>query len=262
MSSTRPSGSVVIITGGGAGIGRATALRFAREGWRVLITDLSPVDGEKTLADLRSTGADARLVVGNVAQEAHSREAAKTALEAWGRIDAFVANAGARVRGSILEATEADWQLILDVNLKGVAYGCRAVLPTMVAQQSGAIVIVANKSWWQARASMMLYDATKAAVVSLTRSLAVAHGKDGVRVNAVCPGHTMTEFHERNAAKQGQTPEQLRAGLAGLGLLGRPAEPEQIAGPIFFLCGQDASHITGQPLMVEGGITVGAPGRG
>lgn len=252
---------VVLITGGGAGIGRATARRFAREGWHVLITDLAKAPAEATLGELRSAGADARLVLGNAADEAHAQEAAHLALETWGRIDAFVANAGARARGSILDATAADWELILDVNLKGVAYGCRAVLPAMIAQRAGAIVIVSSKSWWQARASMMLYDASKAAVVSLARSLAVAHGKDGIRVNAVCPGHTMTDFHERNAAQQGRTPAELRASLAGMNLLGRPAEPEQIAGPIYFLCSDDASHITGQPLMVEGGVTVGIPGR-
>ena len=248
---------VVLITGGGAGIGRATALRFAREGWRVVITDLSEGDGRRTLAELERTGAEARLVVGNVADEAHSQEAARVAIGSWGRIDAFVANAGARVRGSILEATEADWSLILDVNLKAVAYGCKAVLPAMVQQKRGAIVVVSSVGWWMARPTMPLYDATKAAVISLMRSLAVTHGRDGVRVNAVCPGHTMTDFHERAAAAKGETPEQLRARLQGNNPLGRPAEPEQIAGPIFFLCNDDASHITGQPLMIDGGASAG-----
>lgn len=257
MASAKSERKVALVTGGGAGIGRAAARRFAREGWCVLISDLSREDGERTLAELRADGADARFVSGNVADEAHSHAAARTALEAWGRIDAFVANAGARVRGSILEATEADWELILDVNLKSVAYGCKAVLPAMVKQQCGSIVVVSSVNWWVGRATMPLYDATKAAVISFTRSIAVAHGKDGIRANAVCPGHTMTDFHERNAAARGQTPEQLRASLKGLGLLGRPGEPEQMAGPIYFLCSDDASHITGEPLMVDGGLSVG-----
>jgi meso-butanediol dehydrogenase/(S,S)-butanediol dehydrogenase/diacetyl reductase len=247
----------VIITGGGAGIGRATARRFAREGWRVLITDLSKADGMRTVDELKAAGGAARFVFGNVADEAHSQEAARVAVETWGRIDAFVANAGARVRGSILEATEAEWELILNVNLKGVAYGCKAVLPTMLKQRAGAIVVVSSVGWWLARPTMMLYDATKAAVVSLMRSLAVTHGRDGVRVNAVCPGHTITDFHERAAATKGETPDQLRARLQGTNPLGRPAEPEHIAGPIYFLCSDDAAHITGQPLMIDGGSSAG-----
>jgi len=249
---------VAIVTGGGAGIGKACALRLAEEGVRVVIGDLSAEDGQKTRDLIRDEGGQAIFQPGNVAQEADCQAWARAALEHWGRIDILVANAGARVRGSLLEATEADWQTIIDVNLKGVAYSCKAVLPAMIEQQAGAIVIISSANALVGRANMPLYDATKAAVLSLTRSLAVAHGQDGIRANAICPGYTMTDFHERAAQARGVSPEELRARNTGYALLGKPAEPGQIAAAVYFLASDDASNITGQSLMVDGGLSVTA----
>lgn len=244
--------AVALVTGGGAGIGKACARRFVKEGYRVMIGDMSVDDGEQTCQALREEGGDVHFLEGNVAEEAEVSAWAEKALDLWGRIDALVANAGARVRGSILDATEEDWDLIVNVNLKGVAYCCKAVLPTMIGQRCGAIVITSSANAKVGRAGMPLYDATKAAVVSLAQSLAVAHGSDGVRVNAVCPGYTMTDYHERNAAKRGVSAEELRDRNEGYGLLGRPAEPDQLASAVYFLASQDASNITGQALMVDG----------
>ena len=250
MPTERP---VAIITGGGAGIGKACAIRFAKEGYRVVISDVSQENGE---ACLREMGGDNIYIGGNVANWVDCRAFAQVALNEWGRIDALVANAGARVSGSILDATEDDWEKIIGVNLKGVAYSCKAVLPTMVQQKSGAIVIISSANAIVGRADMPLYDATKAAVLSLTRSLAVAHGKDGVRVNAICPGFTVTDFHIRRAAERGISEQELRARAEGYALLGRPAEPHQIASAVYFMASEDASNITGQYLMVDGGLSV------
>lgn len=250
--------AVALVTGGGAGIGKACARRFVKEGYRVMIGDVSAEDGEETRNVLTSEGGEVLFVQGNVAQESDVIAWAQKALDAWGRIDVLVANAGARVRGSILDATEEDWDLIVNVNLKGVAYCCKAVLPTMIEQHSGAIVITSSANAKVGRAGMPLYDATKAGVVSLAQSLAVAHGPDGVRVNAVCPGYTMTDYHERNAATRGVSPSELRERNEGYGLLGRPAEPAQLASAVYFLASADASNITGQALMVDGGLSVTA----
>lgn len=247
---------VVIITGGGAGIGKACSIRFANEGAKVVIADISKEDGLKTCQLIKDSGGQAVFCQGDVARESDCQAFAQMALDTYGRIDILVANAGARVSGSILEATEEDWEKILGVNLKGVAYSSKAVLPTMIEQRSGAIVIISSANALVGRRGMPLYDATKAAVLSLTRSLAIAHGKDGIRVNSICPGYTMTDYHERAAQKRGISPQELRKRNAGYGLLGRPAEPHQIASAVFFMASEDASNITGQYLMVDGGISV------
>ena len=252
---------VAIITGGGAGIGKACSIRFAQEGARVVIGDMSEADGQATCEMIQVNGGQAAYCPGDVSQESDCHAFAKMALDKWGRIDVLVANAGARVGGSILDATEEDWDKILGVNLKGVAYSCKAVLPTMIQQQSGAIVITSSANAEVGRSGMPLYDATKAAVLSLTRSLAVAHGKDGIRVNAICPGYTMTDYHERAAAKRGVSPEGLRERNAGYGLLGKPGEPHQIASAVYFMASEDASNVTGQYLMVDGGISVSSGAR-
>lgn len=243
---------VALVTGGAAGIGRACVRRFAADGWAVGILDNDPQAGRLALRELNDAGADALLSVGEVASEEDVRGFAALATERWGRIDALVANAGARVFGSLLEATEADWELILGVNLKGVAYSCKHVLPAML-DGGGAIVIISSANALVGRASMPLYDATKAAVLSLTRSLAVEYGPRGVRVNAVCPGFTVTDYHTRRG---GTTAEELFERSAGYGLLGAPAAPSEIASAVCFLCGPDSAKITGQTLLVDSGLSV------
>ena len=247
---------VAIVTGGGAGIGKACSIRLAQEGARVVIGDISGADGQATCEVIQTDGGQATYCPGNVYNESDCHAFAEMALDKWGRIDILVANAGARVGGSILDATEEDWDTILGVNLKGVAYSCKAVLPTMIEQHSGSIVIISSANAEVGRSGMPLYDATKAAVLSLARSLAVTHSKDGIRVNAICPGYTMTDYHERAAAKRGISPEELRERSSGYGLLGKPGEPHQIAAAACFMVSEDASNITGQYLMVDGGISV------
>lgn len=252
---------VAIITGG-AGIGKATASRFVKENIRVLIADLSAEDAARVSSELRAKGGDVLFQQGSVANEADCQAWAKAALDAWGRIDILVANAGARVLGGLLEATEEDWRLMLDVNLKGAAYCCKAVLPTMMKQHSGAIVMVSSAYAVVGRPEMPLYDAAKAGLLSLTRSLAVAYGKEGIRVNAVCPGLTITDFHEKLAAARGETPQELRARSKGYALIGRPAEPYELAAAIYFLASDEASNITGQSIFVDGGLSVTSAAAG
>ncbi len=250
---------VAIVTGGGAGIGRACALRFVQEGWHVVISDISRTDGEYALTMLTEAGGDVIFCPGDVSQEADCHSFARAALERWGRIDALVANAGVQISGSLLDASEQDWDKILGVNLRGVGYSCRAVLPAMIQQHSGAIVMISSLNAAVGVAHMPIYDASKAGVLGLMRSLAVAHGKDGIRVNAIGPGATLSDFHIRRAAERGMTADDLRAKTQGYGLLGRAAEPEEIASVVYFMASKDASNVTGQFLLVDGGasLTVG-----
>ena len=193
---------------------------------------------------------------GNVANESDCQAWAQVALDTWGYIDILVANAGARVSGSILDVTEDDWDTIINVNLKRVVYSCKAILPGMIKRKSGSIVIISSANASVGRGGMPLYDATKAGVSSLARSLAVAHGKEGIRVNAICPGATTTDYHERIAQKRGVSPEKLRESRQGYALLGQAGEPYQIAAAVNFLASDEASNITGQALMVDGGLSV------
>ena len=249
---------VVVITGAGAGIGRACAVRFAREGARVVVVDRTDADGRETVELLKSKGAEAIFVHADVAAEDQCRRFAESAYDTFGRIDVLVANAGVRVFGTLLESTEEDWDKILGVNLKGVGFSCKAVLPTMIEQKSGAIVLIGSTTALTGRTNMPLYDAAKFGVLSLTRSLAATYGKDGIRVNAVCPSFTLTDFHFRKATAQGVSPEELRDRNKGYGLLGRLGEPEEIAAVVSFMAGKDASFVTGQYLIVDGGYSIGA----
>ena len=255
MNTDRP---VAIITGGGSGIGRASAVRFGQEGARVVVVDRADGDGRMTVDLLESRGQEALFVHADVSVEKECHHFARAAVDAFGRIDVLVASAGVRVFGTILDMTGDDWDRILGVNLKGVSFSCKAVLPQMVRQKSGALVLIGSTTALTGRTNMPLYDATKFGVLSLTRSLAATYGKDGIRVNAVCPSLTLTEFHFKKAAAEGLSPEQLRERHRGYGLLGRPGEPEEIASAIYFMASQDASFITGQYLIVDGGFSIGS----
>src|SRR5262245_62298773 len=185
---------VCVVTGGGAGIGRACVDEFARQGWRVLAAD---VDEQAALAAAASArerhGVDALGVRCNVADASDCIAAARGTLARWGRIDALVGNAGLQTPGRLLDATDEDWQRLVGVNLKGIVHICKAVLPAMIERRDGRIVLVSSINAMLAPAGMALYDMTKTGVLGLTRSLAADHGRDGVRVNAVCPGATLTD---------------------------------------------------------------------
>ncbi len=242
---------VAVITGGGAGIGRACARRFVREGMRVVIGDIAAEDGESTAREL---GEAALFAHGSVADSAFCQRLAEMAIEKWGRIDVLVANAANRNFSRVIDATEQEWDEMLAVNLKGTAFSCQAVLPRMIQQGKGAIVLLSSVHWQVGRSEMPIYDATKAGIVSLTKSLAVDHAEDGVRVNAVCPGLTITDFHLRKAEREGRPAEELWG--TKIGRMQRPADPAEIAAAVYFLASDEASFITGQALMVDGGLSV------
>ena len=246
---------VAVITGGAAGIGKACAMRFAEEGMRLVLADISQDDGAQTLEMLEARGAEAVFEHGSIADETFCKKLAERAIERWGRIDVLVANAAQRNFTRVVETTEKEWDAILAVNLKGTAFSCKAVLPQMVKQKAGAIVLLSSVHHQVGRNEMPIYDATKAGIVSLTKSLAVDHAADGIRVNAICPGLTITDFHIRKAIREGRSVDELKR--TKIGPLQRPADPSEIAAAIYFMASDEASFSTGQARMVDGGLSIG-----
>jgi NAD(P)-dependent dehydrogenase (short-subunit alcohol dehydrogenase family) len=246
---------VALVTGGAAGIGRACVERFLADGGQVLFTDRAASDGEAALAAI-GVGADRLLFeAGDVCDPGHLAAAVARARALFGRIDALVANAGVQSGGTLLDTKDDDWQQVLDINLSGVRNACRAVLPLMQAQGHGAIVAISSVNALVGFRGMAAYDASKAAVIALMRHVAVEYGRDGIRANAVCPGATLTDHHLRRAAARGVDGAELRRQTQGYGLLGRVAEPAEIAAAVAFLAGEDASFVTGHALVVDGGLT-------
>lgn len=251
---------VAIITGAAAGIGKDCAKRLAEGGMRVMLSDVDAARLDDTVESIASPGAELMSVVADVAVPADCDALVDAVIDRWGRVDTLVANAGIQVGGSLLDMAEDDWARVLDVNLNGVAYCCRAVLPTMRKQGSGSIVIVSSVNAVVGSAGMAVYDMSKAGVLALMRNIATEYGRDGIRANAVCPGNTITDFHINNMAKQGKTVDDIRALMSDYGLLGRAAEPGEIANAVHFLAGDESSFITGHTLMVDGGYSI--TGRG
>jgi meso-butanediol dehydrogenase/(S,S)-butanediol dehydrogenase/diacetyl reductase len=241
----RLAGQVALVTGGGTGIGAATARRFANEGASLVITGRRP---EPLEAVAEETGAV--IVQGDVSDASHVAEAVSTAVERFGRLDIVVNNAG--IGGP-------DWQRVIDVNLTGARLAAEAALPHLV-ERRGSVVNVSSVSAFVAHAGGVAYNTSKAALVMLTKSLALDYGPRGVRVNAVCPGWVRTEMGDRSmdklATARGISRDEAYELTARHAPLGRVGAPEEIAAACLFLASEEASFITGATLIVDGGATV------
>jgi meso-butanediol dehydrogenase/(S,S)-butanediol dehydrogenase/diacetyl reductase len=247
-----------IITGAGAGIGAATALLFCREGASVTLIDSDPVALNRTLEAIKLALPHARLFAhtADVSDETQALAAVEKILQAWGKLDILVNNASMRNYSALANATTAEWQAMVGVNLIGCANYAKAALPALRLSGKGSIVNVASCYALTGRKGMGLYDATKAAQLAMTRTLAFEEAAHGVRVNAVCPGSTLTDFHIDKATAAGKDIEKLKTERQTTSLLGRWASPEEIAAPILWLASDEASFITGTSLMVDGGLSI------
>ncbi len=256
----RFEGKVATITGGARGIGRACALRFAREGARVAVLDILSAEAQATARQVEELGGKALAIQCDVRKKDQVSAAVAQILGAWGRIDVWVNNAGVYTGSPVLEVPLEAWNQTLDTNFTGVFLGCGAVAPVMRQQRSGRIINIssmAGKTSWPATAA---YSASKSAVIGLTRTVALDMAPFSVTVNAVCPGNTETDMVRQVASAAGprerlSADEWLRQ-RAGDCPLGRLAAPDEIAGPVAFLASDDARYITGQAISIDGGMVL------
>jgi len=251
----RLANKTAIITGVGAGIGEAIALRFAAEGARLVLNDISAPGGEATLEKVRKLGAQAVLAVADIAQEEGARKISDIAVKSFGGIDILVNNAADFTQKSIEQAEVSDWQRVLGVNVIGTALVSKCAIPHMKARGGGAIVNIASMSGVIAQADFATYNASKGAVLTLTKCMALDLAPFRIRVNSVCPGCIVTSASYREIARLGLTFEQWRDQIAPLHMLNRLGEPREVADAALFLASDEASFITSANLMVDGGYT-------
>jgi 2-hydroxycyclohexanecarboxyl-CoA dehydrogenase len=254
----RLEGKIALITGGGGGIGAATGRLFCAEGAAVMLVDFNGDGLAKTAAAIRKEIPDARVMTftADVSDDAMAMEAVQKTLDTLEGLDVLVNNAAMRNYTAIADTTPAEWQAMVGVNLVGIANYCKAALPALRRSGRASIVNVSSCHAVMGRKGMGIYDATKAGILSMTRTLAFEEAEHGIRVNAVCPGSTLTEFHISRAEAVGKSVETLRTERQTTSLLGRWAEPHEIAAPILWLASDEASFITGATLMADGGLSI------
>ena len=247
----RFASSTVIVTGSSSGIGAATARRFAREGANVVLNSRTRDDLEKVAADMDD---ERTLIVdGDVGEKTFAKKLVEKTLDRFGGIDVLVNNAGVAAAGMLVEAEDDDIESLIDINVKGLLYLCRAAIPALsesTAKGGGAIVNTSSVSGTGGDWTMPIYNASKGAVTNLTRGLALQLGAKGIRVNAVCPSLTKTEMSEGIRDN-----DRLMDAFLQRIPLGRVGEPEDVADVIAFLASEDARFVTGANLPVDGGVS-------
>jgi len=253
-------GQVAIVTGGGRGIGRATALELARLGADIVIADLDQAGAKRTAEEVAALGRRSLATSTDVTSRADLRAMVDRTKAEFGRIDILVNNAGIYRAAATLDVTEEHWDAIMNINAKAVFFASQAVIPTMVAQKGGSIVSLASMAGKIGSKTNLPYNASKAAVVSMTKSLALAHAADGIRVNCVCPGFVETDMwttvSQELGALSGVAPEEFTRRRLATVPLGRLERPEDVANVIGFLASAKAGYMTGQAISVDGGLVM------
>jgi NAD(P)-dependent dehydrogenase (short-subunit alcohol dehydrogenase family) len=247
---------VAIVTGGGAGIGRATCELFAEEGAAVVIAERNPQTGQEAAQQIAAKGGRAHFVGTDTANEDSVRRMVAETTRVCGRIDVLVNNAAVFILRGI-DATPEEWRQILDINVMGPALVAKHVVPEMRQTGGGAIVNLGSISSFIAQPQFVTYNATKAAIANMTRCMALDLAPDRIRVNAVCPGAVWTQIVQRLTREAGldRAAADAHPDWGGAHMIKRIAEPREIAAAILFLASEEASFITGENLMVDGGYT-------
>ena len=247
----RLDGKVAIVTGGARSIGAAFAKGLAEEGAKIVIADLDAA--EETLGIIKQAGGEAMVVRTDVTQEADCENMVAQAVEAYGRLDILVANAGLWVhleRESALEIDVETWQKVMAVNVQGVWLSAKAAIPAMQKNEYGKIITVASTRAMKGGSGMLHYDASKGAVIAITRSLAREWGESGIRANVIAPGATDTEISQSLAT---ETQQGRRVASAQARAIKRAEEPDDLVGTCQFLASPESDFMSGQTIVVDGG---------
>lgn len=254
----RLNGKIAIITGGAGGIGAATGEIFASEGAAVALVDIDAQALAEVAATIRERVPGARVleIARDVGQEASASAIVAETLAAFGKIDVLVNNAGIRSYEPLDAAKAETWSKILSVNLLSYAYLAREALPALRVSGKGAIVNISSTHAFNPRAGMGQYDVAKAGIISMTKTLAFEEADRGVRVNAVCPGLTLTPFHVRRFAPEGKSEQDLRTEKVDHNIQRRWADAREVAWPILWLASDEASFMTASVVMADGGTRV------
>jgi len=255
----RVKNKVVCLTGAASGIGRATAILFAKEGAILYISDINAVELNETLKLIKKEGKDAFIKEVDVSKYNEVKNWIDNVVKKEGRIDVLIANAGVVRVGQIEDFSDEDYDLLINVNLKGTFYTCKAAVPYFKKQKFGNIITLASVAAHIGQFNHANYCSTKAGVLGFTRALALDLAPYNVRVNSVSPGATDTPMLRSDVAKEakqrGISFEEVKKEFESEGVLGRWAQPEEIATGILFLASDEASYITGADLRIDGGWT-------
>lgn len=249
----RLEGKVALITGGASGMGKVASQLFAVEGAKVFLTDVADEAGRATAQQIRDAGGEASYVHADVSKETDAEAMVRATIDAFGGLHVLYNNAGVMPNddGSVHTNTEAVWDLVLGINVKGVAFGCKHAIPAMIESGGGSIINVASfVAWMGAATSQTAYTSSKGAVLAMTREIAVEYARKGIRCNALCPGPIDTPLLAELLSDDAK--RQRRFVHIPMGRLGRA---EELAKAALFLASDDSSFMTGASLIVDGGIT-------
>ena len=245
---------VAVVTGAALGIGRATAVAFAREGAKVALVDRDRERGEEAIRGLQAVAVDCFFVEADVAREADVERMVNAVVDRWERLDVLVNNAGIYFQGDITHTPSRDWNNVMAVNLTGAFLCSQYAVAAMVRQQGGVIINVASEAGLVGIKGQIAYNVSKAGMIALTKSCAVDLAEQDIRVNCVCPGTTDTPL-VRAAVGRAADPAEARRKLESVRPLNRLGTPEEIASAILYLASSEAGYATGAVLSIDGGYT-------
>jgi len=247
----RLEGKVAIITGGGTGIGKATALRFAKEGAKVIVTDINQESASKTAAEIQGAGGEAQAIAHDVTREEQWEQVVAETVKHYGKVDILFNNAGIYIIKPLAEITLEEWNRLMAINVTGVFLGMKHTMPVMAKQKSGSVINASSIAGLIGAPGHVLYGASKGAVRIMTKDAAIEYASAGVRVNSIHPGYIDTGMVAYASEATKHSKEELAQGVP----TGRLGTVEDVSNVVLFLASDESAHVTGAEMVIDGGGT-------